>query len=60
MAEHLKDNPSLKSIFPDAFATAYRFALLDAQKETGLPEEAFPAACSWNSEQVMAEGFLPG
>jgi len=60
LAEHLKDNPSLKSIFPDAFATAYRFALLGAQKETGLPEEVFAAACPWNSEQVMAEGFLPG
>lgn len=59
LAEHLKDNPSLKGILPDAFATAYRFALLGAQKETGLPEEAFPAACPWSSEQVMAEGFLP-
>ncbi len=60
LAEHLKDNPSLRSVLPDAFATAYRFALLGAQKETGLPEEAFPATCPWNSEQVMAEGFLPG
>ena len=60
LAEHLKDNPSLKSTLPDAFAIAYRFALLGAQRETGLPENAFPAACPWTSEQVIADGFLPG
>ena len=60
LAEHLKENPSLKSVLLDAFATAYRFALLGAQRETGLPEDAFPATCPWTGEQVMAEGFLPG
>ena len=59
LAEHLKDNPSLKSALPDAFATAYRFALLVAQRETGLPEDAFPAVCPWASDWVMAESFLP-
>ena len=43
-----------------AFATAYRFALIGAQKETGLPEGATPAVCPRSSEQVMAEEFLPG
>ncbi len=60
LTEHLKDNPSLKSTFPEAFATAYRFALLGAQRETGLPEDAFPAACPWTSDEVMEDGFLPG
>ena len=59
LIEHLKDNPSLKGVFPEAFATAYRFALLVAQRETGLPEAAFPAICPWSGDQVMAEGFLP-
>ena len=59
LAEHLKDNPSLKSAFPDAFATAYRFALLEAQKQTGLGEDAFPVACPWTTEQVMANDFMP-
>ncbi len=58
--EHLKDNPSLRSAFPDAFETAYRFALLGAQRETGLPEDAFPAACPWTGEQVLADAFFPG
>ena len=59
LVEHLKDNPSLKSVLADAFTTAYRFALLGAQRETGLPEAAFPGTCPWTDEQVMAEGFLP-
>ena len=60
LADHLNDNPSLKHTFPDAFATAYCFALLGAQRETGLPQGAFPASCPWTSEQVMAEDSLPG
>lgn len=59
LAEHLKDNPSLKSALPDTFATAYRFALLEAQKQTGLGEDAFPAACPWTIDQVMADSFMP-
>ena len=59
LAEHLKDNPSLKSTLPDAFTTAYRFALLDAQKQTGLGEGAFPATCPWTADQVTDDGFLP-
>ena len=59
LVEHLKDNPSLKSLLADAFTTAYRFALLGAQRETGLPEAAFPGRCPWAGEQVMAEDFFP-
>jgi hypothetical protein len=40
--EHLKDNPSLRSLLTPAIETAYRLALLGAQKETGLAEGAFP------------------
>ena len=59
LLEHLKDNPSLKAVLANAFTTAYRFALLGAQRETGLPETAFPDRCPWTGEQIMAEGFLP-
>ena len=60
LAEHPKDNPSLKAALPDALATGYRFALLMAQRETGLSDDAFPAACAWSVDQVMSEVFLPG
>jgi hypothetical protein len=60
LVEHLKENPSLQSILPDAFATAYRFALLAAQRDTGLPESAFPKVCPYSFEQTVDEGFWPG
>ena len=56
---HLKDNPSLKAVLPDSVASAYRFALLRAQRETGLPADAFPAACAWSAEDILTDGFLP-
>ena len=59
LAEHLKDNPGLKQVLPEAFATAWRFALLGAQRETGLPENAFPLVCPWAFEEVLAPSFLP-
>lgn len=36
LAEHLKDDPSLRGALAETMATAYGFALLGAQKETGL------------------------
>ena len=59
LAEHLKDNPSLKTALPDAFASAYRLALLGAQQETDLPEDAFPAASPWTINEAMQDGFMP-
>ncbi len=59
LEEHLKDNPSLRGKLPDSIGTAYRFALLVAQKETGLSEGSFPATCPWSVEQVMAGDYLP-
>ena len=59
LAEHLKDNPSLKAALPDGFASAYRLALLGAQRETDLPEDAFPAASPWTIEEALQDGFMP-
>ncbi len=46
--------PDLKSALPDSFATAYRFALLAAQRETGLPEDAFPLELPLDQDQEPA------
>ena len=59
LAQHLKDNPSLKAAAPEALADGYRRALVRAQRETRLPEDRFPAACPWTAEQVADDGFLP-
>lgn len=59
LTEHLKDNPSLERALLDEFATAYHFALLEVQKQTGLGEDTVPVASPWTAEQVMTNSFMP-
>ena len=59
LAEHLKDNPSLKTIVPQAIATAFEGAIIEAADETKLPESAFPALCPWSCDQLMDARFWP-
>ncbi len=59
LTAHLDDNPSLRGELPDAVHRAYRFAMLGAQKETGLGAAAFPPTCPWTEAQVMSDAFLP-
>ncbi|MGO9721567.1 MAG: DUF29 domain-containing protein, partial [Methylocella sp.] len=58
--DHLDDNPSLKPLLPQALASAYRKAALEAVAETGLAGSTFPAACPWTVEEVSDGGFWPG
>ncbi len=60
LEEHLDDNPSLKPLLPQALASAYRNAALEAVAETGLAGSTFPEACPWTVEQVLDNGFWPG
>ena len=60
IADHLADNPSLKSQLPEALTRAYRRALGEAALETGLPEKTFPPACPWSFERITREDFWPG
>ena len=57
--DHLDDNPSLKPLLPQALASAYRKAALEAVAESGLPEATFPGASPWKVEQVLDPGFWP-
>jgi hypothetical protein len=59
IADLLEDNPSLKSVLPEVVARAYRKAIKEAERETGLPETNFPAACPWTFEQATDSGFWP-
>jgi hypothetical protein len=56
---HLSDNPSLKTVIPDATALAYRQARIGAQRETDLDAAVFPAQCPWTFEEMMDEDFWP-
>jgi Domain of unknown function DUF29 len=60
LADHLDDNPSLKPLLPQALASAYRDAALEAVAETGLADSTFPGTCPWTVEQVLDHGFWPG
>jgi hypothetical protein len=60
LADHLADNPSLRAIVAEAIVNAYRLALVEAERETGLAEATFPAACPWTFPQITAEDFWPG
>ena len=60
IAEHLAENPSLRPGLSDAVATGYRYALLRVDRETGLPQEAFPAACPYAEAEILDPAFLPG
>ncbi len=59
LADHLDDNPSLRPLLPQALASAYRDAALEAVVETGLAGSTFPRGCPWTVEQVLDAGFWP-
>jgi hypothetical protein len=59
IADHLTDNPSLKSQLSEAMTRAYRRATGEGALETGLPQKTFPATCPWSFDQIMDEGFWP-
>ena len=59
IADLLEDNPSLKSLLPEVLERAYRKAIKEAERETGLPETTFPPACPWSFEQATDSGFWP-
>ena len=60
LADHLNDNPSLKPLLPQALASAYRDAALEAVAETGLAGSTFPGTCPWTVEQSWTAGFGRG
>ena len=60
LVDHLDDNPSLKPSLPNALASAYRDASLEAVAETGLPGDTFPDTCPWTIEQILDGAFWPG
>jgi hypothetical protein len=59
LEDHLADNPSLKSLIHQAVVAAYRNALLDAARETGLDRGIFPVTCPWSLDQIMDSTFYP-
>jgi len=53
----LADNPGLKPRLGEAIDRAYRRALLEAAKETGLDKTQFPETCPYSFDDVMNRVF---
>ena len=58
-ARVLAQNPSLGGILDAILADAYGDAVLMAERETGLSESTFPAACPWTFDQAMQDELTP-
>jgi len=59
LSDHLADNPSLRSKLDQCILDAYRLAVIEAERETGLPRSAFPTPCPWSYAQMMEAEFWP-
>jgi len=59
LRRHLAQNPSLQSTLPQAIEDAYGDAFLEAARQTGLAEEAFPSECPFTTEQALDDQWWP-
>jgi len=61
LEDHLQENPSLKNadFLQTCIDKAYRRALVQAEKETGLARSTFPATCPYRFEQITDSTFYP-
>ncbi len=57
--EHLNDNPSLKNTLDASIRLAYRRALIEAERETGLDASTFPKICPYVFAAMMDGDFWP-
>ena len=55
----LQDNPSLRPIVAESIGHAWRRALIEAEKETGLEASTFPAICPWEADRLLNDDFWP-
>ena len=53
----LAQSPSLRPELDGILAEAYGDALLIAERETGLPDSQFPAACPWSFDQALHDAL---
>ena len=59
IADHLSENPSLKSQLVFSIRTAFRDARIEAERETDIDQDIFPLECPYTFDQMMDEGFWP-
>ena len=57
--DHLTESPSLKSNLNEVVDTSYRYALFEAERETGRPREIFPPDRPFSFDEALSESFWP-
>jgi hypothetical protein len=55
----LEDNPSLRSSLHQYIGHAWRRALIEAERETGLDKSSFPQDCPWDPARILDDAFWP-
>jgi len=57
LEDPLADNPSLKARLDQSMRDAYRLALVEAERESGLARSTFPPSCPYGFEQVVSAEY---
>lgn len=57
--EVLDENPSLRGQLPEIIVRAYRYARIDASRETGREIKTFPDRCPYSIQQLLNVDWLP-
>ncbi len=57
--ETLEENPGLKSKLDDILKKAYRYAVIEASKETKISIKIFPKLCPWELDKITDSEFYP-
>lgn len=59
LRRHIKFNPSLKGMLHDDIDEAYALALIEAERQTGMPRKTFAPQCPYTYAQMLDDDFWP-
>lgn len=57
--ETLEENPGLKPKLDEILSKAYKFAIIQASRETKISRNIFPENCPWTLDEITNEIFYP-
>ncbi len=57
--ETLEENPGLNPKLDEILTKAYKFATIQASRETKISNNVFPQECPWDLDQIMDDNFYP-
>jgi hypothetical protein len=57
--ETFEENPGLKQKLDEILKKAYKFAIIQASKETKISRNVFPEKCPWSLDKITNNEFYP-